>query len=293
MGGGKNLKKFIVADEVVDMLDEQILVNIDIKSAEIRMLLCYANEPSLVDAINKGLDFHCHVSANVWLAKYPQYKSEEEFYKDLVQAHNSEVRTPFQKELSEIRKKTKAIVFGLCYGITRFGLSRDLKCTEDEAQEAIDLFFKRYPGIKKYIDDTINNELSHKKEVQSLTFRKRRFPRYQLNPHRAGRQAINFKVQNISSDIVVRQIGEIHKTIKDRLSGRCVLTVHDSLLVSMAKRRLPELKDYLDEMLIHEVKTKYGWMVLPFEYDFEIGENYGETSKYTIPEIQNTPENVV
>lgn len=275
IGGGKNLKKFIVPDQ-----EDHVLLQLDIKAAEIRCLMAYAKEPSLIEAIKNGDDFHCRTASDVWLGKFPEYKDAESLYQDLLAAHNAEVPTPEQKAMGEYRYKTKAVNFGLVYGITRYGLSRDLGCSEDEAQETIDNYFRRYKGIKKYMDDT-RVELHKYQEVQSLTGRKRRFPRYDLNPFRAYRQAINFKIQNIASDLVVRCLSKMHESVGQVLGGRLVLTVHDSVLISMPRRNLKLVKDYMDDIIVKYVAETYPWLPVAFEYDLEWGFNYGELKKLT------------
>jgi len=275
MGGGKNLKRFIIPD-----LPDHVLVNVDIKAAEIRCLLAYAKEQSLIDAILKGDDFHCTTASEVWLNHYTEYKSPKEFYHALVEAHNAVEPTVKQQDLQKRRKMTKAVNFGLIYGITRYGLKRDLGCTEEEAQEVIDTYFARYRSIKKYMDDT-NRLLRQNKEVQSLTMRKRRFPRYELNSFQAYRQAINFRIQNIASDLVVRCIGDMYVSAPKDLDARLVLTVHDSILLSMPKKNLHRLEPYFDKVLVQTVKEKYSWLPVPFDYDIEWGYNYGEMIKLT------------
>jgi DNA polymerase I-like protein with 3'-5' exonuclease and polymerase domains len=290
IGGGVNLKKVLVPDEprikMISELDNpevegdpNVKVELDISNAEVRCFTSYAKEPSLIKAIREGLDTHCATASEVFLTKFPQYKTSEEFYKDLLEAHKTKEPTPFQQQLKTVRQHSKAVLFGILFGITKYGLSRDLKISEEEAQNIIDSFFIRYPKIKEYMDQ-VEIHLKRYKEVQSLTNRKRRFPRYDLNPHRCLRQGINFTVQNISSDLVVRILGGIHQSIKEELGGRVLLTVHDSILLSIPKSSLPKVEGYLHKRIVEYVRDNFPWMVLDFQYDWKWGCNYGEMTKW-------------
>jgi len=273
-GGGKNLKKCIIAD-----FEDHVLVNVDIKAAEIRCLLAYAQEEGLIDALLKDFDMHAYVAAKVWKAQYPQY-TEEELFKLISEANEVKIPTELQMAFVKLRKRTKSVTFGLVYGITKYGLARDLGCSETEAQQIIDMYFKTFPKIKKYMNDT-RRHLEKHREVQSLTKRKRRFPRYSINRGGSYRQAINFGVQNIASDLVVRILAAMGKNIKEELGGRLVLTVHDSILMSLPKKNLKLIKPYLNKMIVEDVAQKYTWLPVPFEYDVEWGDNYGEMTKLT------------
>ena len=271
---GYNLKKFITPDTLDD-----VLVDVDIKTAEIRILLCYAKETELIDSIKNGMDMHSYVVSKIFLKKYPEL-TQEQLYSINLAAHKKKIRSTEEQTHEDLRDRAKKINFGLVYGITKYGLSRDLHISENEAQDIIDDYFKNFPRIKEYMDRTWR-DLQKNRAVTSLTYGKRRFPRFEINRGGSFRQGINFPVQNVSSDLTARSLYYMHRNIKKELGerARIVLTVHDSILMNVPKESVPLLKEYLDKMIIHANNKHYPWLVLPFEYEYKIGDNYGEMAK--------------
>ena len=138
---------------------------------------------------------------------------------------------PLDQMTSDIRRKAKAINFGVIYGISGFGLARNLRIPRSEAQGFIDRYFERFPGIKEYMADTVKFAQNHG-FVQTLFGRKINTPEINAKGPAAGfakRAAINAPIQGTAADVIRRAMIRMPGAIAG-MPARMLLQVHDELL---------------------------------------------------------------
>ena len=187
------------------------LVSLDYSQIELRILAHIADIPALKQAFADGLDIHAMTASEMF-------------------------DVPLDEMTPEIRRKAKAINFGVIYGISGFGLARNLRIPRAEAQGFIDRYFERFPGIRRYMDDTI----AFAKEygyVQTLFGRKIHTPEINAKGPHAGfarRAAINAPIQGTAADVIRRAMVRMPQAI-DGLPAKMLLQVHDELLFEVAE----------------------------------------------------------
>lgn len=253
--------------------DDRILWQLDIASAEIRVLAAYSRDADLIYAIKEGLDFHSYTAAEC----FPEYTYEE-----------IKAKKDTDPKIGQLRSATKRVVFGLIYGagpytiaVQIFGdLTNDPAIKQERiqfAQDTMDKVKKRFPGIMEYTEETEDH-------VQRFGYTRTflgRYRRFDLRDRsfraraRALRQAVNFRIQSASACLVNRQLVEIHRHIEE-LGGSIQLTVHDSIGGSAPRESLPKMREFFDRHIVESVKENHKWLPVPFAYDLEIGPTYGE-----------------
>jgi DNA polymerase-1 len=184
----------------------RVLVSLDYSQIELRILAHVADIPALKQAFRDGLDIHAMTASEMF-------------------------GVPVEGMDPMVRRQAKAINFGVIYGISGFGLARNLRIPRAEAQGFIDRYFERFPGIKAYMDATI--AFAQKQGyVQTLFGRRIHTPEINAKGPTAGfakRAAINAPIQGTAADVIRRAMIRMPAAIRD-LPGRMLLQVHDELL---------------------------------------------------------------
>jgi len=187
------------------------LVSLDYSQIELRILAHIADIPALKEAFKRGDDIHAMTASEMF-------------------------DVPMDEMTPEVRRRAKAINFGVIYGISGFGLARNLRIPRGEAQGFIDRYFERFPGIRSYMDDTV----AFAKEngyVQTLFGRKIHTPEIAAKGPRAGfakRAAINAPIQGTAADIIRRAMIRMPQAIKDQ-PAKMLLQVHDELIFEVTE----------------------------------------------------------
>ncbi|MEL6582356.1 MAG: DNA polymerase I [Pseudomonadota bacterium] len=194
------------------------LISLDYSQIELRILAHIAGIDALKQAFHEGLDIHAMTASQVF-------------------------DVPLDEMTSETRRKAKAINFGVIYGISAFGLANNLRIPRDEAKAFIDAYFERFPGIRKYMDDTKAFAREHG-FVQTLFGRKIHTPEINAKGPRAGfaqRAAINAPIQGSAADIIRRAMIRIPGTLEAaRSPARMLLQVHDELIFEVPESAAEE-----------------------------------------------------
>jgi DNA polymerase I len=184
----------------------KVLVSLDYSQIELRILAHVADIPALQQAFRDGIDIHAMTASEMF-------------------------NVPLDQMTSDIRRQAKAINFGVIYGISGFGLARNLRIPRAEAQGFIDRYFERFPGIREYMSDTVG--FAQKNGfVQTLFGRKIHTPEINAKGPGAGfakRAAINAPIQGTAADVIRRAMIRMPAAIAD-LPARMLLQVHDELL---------------------------------------------------------------
>ncbi len=193
-----------------------VLVSLDYSQIELRILAHIADIPALKQAFADGLDIHAMTASEMF-------------------------DVPLDEMTPDIRRKAKAINFGVIYGISGFGLARNLRIPRAEAQGFIDRYFERFPGIRRYMDDTIAFAKEHG-YVQTLFGRKIHTPEINAKGPHAGfarRAAINAPIQGTAADVIRRAMVRMPQAI-DGLPAKTLLQVHDELLFEVAENAVDQ-----------------------------------------------------
>ena len=217
---GRELRKAFVAD------DGYILCDADYSQIELRVLAHLANEQNLIDAFEHDLDIHAKTASQV-------------FHVELSQV------TP------EMRSRAKAVNFGIVYGISDYGLSRDLKIPRKESKKYIDNYMAYYSNIEKYMKDIVEQG---KNDGYVTTY----FGRRRYIPELASRNfnirsfgeriALNTPVQGTAADIIkAAMVGVYNRLKNNKMKSRLILQVHDELIIEAHKEELEEVKSILKE----------------------------------------------
>lgn len=278
---GFNIKNIFVAPPGMT------LVNTDAKGAEIRLFAAYSNDALLIKAILDGQDTHSFFTSHVWPDE--SYENIErarvmvdEWYgnkeKNLVQTF-SEADFKWAELMVGRRTKCKRVVFGTLYGAMAAKIAETAGIPLEEAQEVLDLMFEMFPSIPAYIKET-QNEVLLFGGVYTKTGRKRRFPlaNVRMFRNRCFRQAVNFKIQATSSDIVLWVLNQVAPVIINDLKGQLHATVHDSIVFSVPDKYLSQVPEMMQYHGTDRVAEHFPWLPIPFIWDIEAGRRYGSVS---------------
>ncbi|WP_282152224.1 DNA polymerase I [Ruegeria atlantica] len=202
-----------------------VLVSLDYSQIELRILAHIADITALKQAFSDGLDIHAMTASEMF-------------------------DVPLDEMTPDIRRQAKAINFGVIYGISGFGLARNLRIPRAEAQGFIDRYFERFPGIRKYMDDTVAFAKEHG-YVQTLFGRKIHTPEINAKGPHAGfsrRAAINAPIQGTAADVIRRAMVRMPDAING-LPAKMLLQVHDELLFEVAEDAVDPLIDVARDVM--------------------------------------------
>ncbi|WP_109313681.1 DNA polymerase I [Ruegeria sp. AU67] len=202
-----------------------VLVSLDYSQIELRILAHIADISALKQAFSDGLDIHAMTASEMF-------------------------DVPLDEMTPDIRRQAKAINFGVIYGISGFGLARNLRIPRAEAQGFIDRYFERFPGIRKYMDETVAFAKEHG-YVQTLFGRKIHTPEINAKGPHAGfsrRAAINAPIQGTAADVIRRAMVRMPDAING-LPAKMLLQVHDELLFEVAEDAVDPLIDVARDVM--------------------------------------------
>jgi len=242
---GRRIREAFVADE------GKVLLSLDYSQIELRILAHIADIDALKKAFFDGMDIHAMTASEMF-------------------------DVPMDEMTPDIRRQAKAINFGVIYGISGFGLARNLRIPRKEAQGFIDRYFERFPGIRAYMDATVEFAKEHK-YVQTLFGRKIHTPEMGSKGPRAGfakRAAINAPIQGTAADIIRRAMIRMPAAI-DGMPAKMLLQVHDELIFEVETGAVDEVtrvvRDVMEGAAMPAVKLD-----VPLTVDAGTGANWAE-----------------
>ena len=228
-----------------------VMLSLDYSQIELRIMAHVSEDEHLIEAFTKDkIDVHARTAASLF----------DVSEKDV---------TPDQ------RSQAKVLNFAIIYGVTEWGLSQNLSISREESRDYIQRFFERYPGVRKYMDDTI--AFAEKKGyVETLSGRKRQIPEIKsTNRFRregAQRTAINTPVQGTSADIIKMAMIQIHADMtKKKLESKMILQVHDELLFDCVPAEKDEVLKIAKGRMEKAMKLK-----VPLKVEHGFGGNWDE-----------------
>ena len=222
---------------------ENVILSADYSQVELRLLAHYSKDETLMKAFIDDLDIHSITASKIF-------------------------GVPLESVTKEQRRKAKTVNFGIIYGQTRFGLAQTLNISHYEAQELINKYFMTYPGISRYINDTL--ESAQEKGYVETLFGRRRYLGAQLNSRNANirefahRAAINAPLQGTSADIIKMAMVDLFEKLKNYKS-KIILQIHDELVLEVLKDELEEVKNLTikameqNQPLRVPLKVETGW----------------------------------
>jgi len=227
----------------------QIILAADYSQIELRIMAHLSQDEGLLEAFAAGKDIHSATAAEVF---------------------NEDAESVDK----ESRRRAKAINFGLIYGMSAFGLAKQLKISRTEAQEYVDLYFARYPGVEAYMDKT--KELAKEQGyVETLFGRRLYLPDINAkNVQRrnyAERTAINAPMQGTAADIIKLAMIDIHDWCKDKDDIKMIMQVHDELVFEVDKKSAKKLGSEICKRMEKAAKLD-----VPLVVDADQGKNWDE-----------------
>lgn len=241
---GKRIRQAFVADE------GWLFLSADYSQIELRIVAHFSQDSLLIDAFKKDEDVHTRTAAEVFNVQ-------------------PELVTP------EMRRRAKAINFGIIYGMGAYGLAAELGISQDEARGYIDDYFLHYKGVKTFIDKTIS-EAMERGYVSTLFGRRRHVPEIRSGSEQirrfGERIAINTPIQGTAADIIKVAMLNIFRRLKnEKLQSRMLLQIHDELIFEAPEKEIELMK----ELVKNEMETA-AKLSVPVKVDINIGRNWGE-----------------
>jgi len=222
----------------------------DYSQIELRIMAHLSGDEGLLKAFAAGEDIHCATAAEVF-------------------------GVPLNEVDNEQRRSAKAINFGLIYGMSAFGLARQLGITRGDAQKYVDLYFERYPGVKKFMDDT--REQAHEQGYVETVFGRRLYlpdinHRNGQRRQYAERTAINAPMQGTAADIIKRAMITVDGWIESAgLDIKLIMQVHDELVFEVRDEQIE-----VATIEINRLMTEVAELKVPLVVDLGTGSNWDE-----------------
>ncbi|WP_352418831.1 DNA polymerase I [Proteiniborus sp.] len=243
---GRKIRKVFTPSSI-----DYVLVDADYSQIELRVLASISDDPKLKEAFFTGEDIHRKTASEVFDVSIEEV-------------------TPL------MRSRAKAVNFGIVYGISDYGLARDLKISRKEAKIYIDNYLKNYVKVKEYMKSIVDEGKS-KGYVETILHRRRYLPELasrNFNIRSFGeRMAMNTPIQGSAADIIKLAMVNVYSELKKRqLKSRLILQVHDELIIEAYKDEVEEIKILLKELMEGAISLN-----VPLKVDMETGDSWYDT----------------
>lgn len=220
---GREIRKAFIPDN-----DDCLFFSADYSQIELRIMAHLSGDPHMIEAFRSGADIHAATAAKIY-------------------------GVPIEEVTSDMRRKAKTANFGIIYGISVFGLAERLGISRSESKELIDGYFKTYPRIREYMDESI--EVARKQGYVETIFKRKRFLP-DIHSHNAvvrgyaERNAINAPIQGSAADVIKLAMVRIFQRFEDEgLRSKMILQVHDELNFNVYRNEAERVKQIvLEEM---------------------------------------------
>ncbi|WP_329381460.1 DNA polymerase I [Anaerofustis butyriciformans] len=240
----------IIRKVFIPSKEGNVLVDADYSQIELRVLAHISSDEKLINAFKNNEDIHARTASEVFGVN-------------------------IEDVTNEMRSRAKAVNFGIVYGISDFGLSKDLNISRKNAKEYIDTYLAKYPNVSKYMKDivefakengyvtTMFNRRRYINEIHSKNFNVRSF---------GERTALNTPIQGSAADIIKLAMINVESELKKRnLKSKLILQVHDELIIDAPENEVMEVKEILKDKMENAVK-----MDCPLKADINVGKNWFE-----------------
>jgi DNA polymerase-1 len=226
------------------------LVAADYSQIELRIMAHLSEDPSLLAAFGAGQDIHRATAAEVFGVETDEVTIDQ-------------------------RRSAKAINFGLIYGMSAFGLARQLGINRKQAAEYIELYFTRYPGVQNYMNN-IRHTAAENGFVETVFGRRLYLPEINasngMRRQAAERTAINAPMQGTAADIIKLAMINVHSWLENSdLTSKIIMQVHDELVLEVPEAEMDDVKQGLKDLM--ESATE---LLVPLVVDIGVGDNWDE-----------------
>jgi len=241
---GRRIRQAFIAPEGFKILAA------DYSQIELRIMAHLSNDDGLLDAFSQGKDIHRATAAEIFGVTLDQVETEQ-------------------------RRAAKAVNFGLIYGMSAFGLAKQLNVSRTEAAEYVKLYFQRYPGVKHYMEDT-REQAKEMGYVETLFGRRLYLPNINarngmLRQH-AERTAINAPMQGTAADIIKIAMISVSDWLRyEETKTKMIMQVHDELVFEVAEDEIENVNKKIVERMVNATK-----LAVPLIVDTDIGINWNE-----------------
>ena len=247
---GKEIRKAFIAEK------NNILISADYNQIEMRILADMADVKELKKAFKNNQDIHSLTASQVF-------------------------GVPINKVNDEYRRKAKAINFGIIYGITQYGLAKQIAVSNQEALDFINAYFKKFPEIKEYMNSTIKacrrqgyvtnifGRRIHLRGINDKNFSVRSFQE---------RAAINAPIQGSAADIIRLAMIKIDKILEEdkKNKAKMLLQIHDELIFECSKNEESQIKKIIKDAMVSVSTSDHHMFSIPLEVSINSGNNWGE-----------------
>ena len=245
---GKEIRKAFIADK------NHKLISADYNQIEMRILADMADVKELKKAFKNNLDIHALTASQVF-------------------------NVQINKVTDDFRRKAKAINFGIIYGITQYGLAKQISVSNQEALDFINSYFKKFPEIKDYMNTTIKTcrkqgyvtnifgRRIHLRGINDKNFSVRSFQE---------RAAINAPIQGSAADIIRLAMIKIDKILEEKKSAKMLLQIHDELIFECLEKNEVSVKKIIKDAMVSISSSDHHMFSIPLEVSINSGNNWGE-----------------
>ena len=245
---GKEIRKAFIAEK------NNLLISADYNQIEMRILADMADVKELKKAFKNNQDIHSLTASEVF-------------------------NVPISKVTDDYRRKAKAINFGIIYGITQYGLAKQISVSNEEALSFINAYFKKFPEIKDYMKLTVKTcrqqgfvtnifgRRIHLRGINDKNFSVRAFQE---------RAAINAPIQGSAADIIRLAMIKIDKILEEKKKAKMLLQIHDELIFECLKKDESEVKKIVKEAMTSVSGSEHHMFSIPLEVSINSGNNWGE-----------------
>jgi DNA polymerase-1 len=245
---GKEIRKAFIAEK------NNLLISADYNQIEMRILAEMADVKELKKAFKNNQDIHSLTASQVF-------------------------NVSINKVSDDYRRKAKAINFGIIYGITQYGLAKQISVSHTEALDFINSYFKKFPEIKEYMNSTVKTcrkqgyvtnifgRRIHLRGINDKNFSVRSFQE---------RAAINAPIQGSAADIIRLAMIKIDKILEEKQNVKMLLQIHDELIFECLKKDEAEVKKIIKEAMVSVSSSDHHMFSIPLEVSINSGNNWGE-----------------
>ena len=232
--------------------ETSLILSADYSQIELRLLAHVSGDENLIHAFTSGEDVHTMTASKVF-------------------------GVPLSEVTKEMRRKAKAVNFGIVYGQSKYGLAKNIGISNDDAQQFIDKYFEHYPGVKEYMN--YEKEFVNKNGYVETIFGRKRYlmselqsPNFQIREF-AQRAAINQPLQGTAADLIKMAMIEVERRLEEKkLKTKMIMQVHDELVFEVLKEELDEVKALVKDAMELNQPLK-----VPLELDFNCGVSWKES----------------
>ena len=225
-----------------------VLISADYSQIELRLLAHYSGDKNLIEAYKSGKDIHTTTASQIF-------------------------HVPYEMVDDNMRRTAKAVNFGIIYGISPFGLSKNIGTSMAEAKEYIEAYFSMYPTIKAFMDNSVL-EAKQQGFVTTLLGRRRNITEIYSTNHNTAmfgeRAAMNMPLQGTASDIIKKAMLNVDRALTEQnLKSKLILQIHDELILDVPENEIEQVKKLLKDCMENVISLK-----VPLTIDISVGKDW-------------------